>query len=67
MRGEMCPYDHGKDPVVLEDVGQVLNFSAPGLPPTTLEPPVPPMVAPGMNLHHRPPINLGNKILLDLC
>ncbi|XP_054279782.1 RNA-binding protein 26-like isoform X2 [Macrosteles quadrilineatus] len=58
MRGEMCPYDHGKDPVVLEDVGQVLNFSAPGLPPTTLEPPVPPMVAPGMNLHHRPPINL---------
>ncbi|XP_046683230.1 RNA-binding protein 26 isoform X2 [Homalodisca vitripennis] len=65
MRGEMCPYDHGKDPVVLEDVGQVLSFSGPnvqGLPPPSLEPPAasinmpmlqPPTLGP-MAMHHRP-------------
>ncbi|XP_076068375.1 zinc finger protein swm [Oratosquilla oratoria] len=26
MRGDMCPYDHGSDPVVLEGVGGVLDF-----------------------------------------
>lgn len=26
MRGDLCPYDHGSDPVVLEGIGGVLDF-----------------------------------------
>ena len=34
MRGDLCPYDHGTDPVVLEDVAltRVLNFGQHGAP-----------------------------------
>jgi len=48
MRGDLCPYDHGTDPVVLEDVAlsRVLSFGphgaqAPGTVPvaTVPEPP----------------------------
>ena len=40
MRGDLCPFDHGNDPVVLEDVAltQVLNFN---------HPPTHPLVPPG--------------------
>lgn len=72
MRGEMCPYDHGKDPVVLEDVGQVLTFANSGGPPPCLDqqssalgmPMMQPALTSGMALHHppqmmsRPPPNL---------
>lgn len=31
MRGDLCPYDHGTDPVILEDVAlSVLNFGPHG-------------------------------------
>lgn len=35
MRGDMCPYDHGNDPVVLENttLGTVLAFGPNGQPP----------------------------------
>jgi len=65
MRGELCPFDHGTDPVVLEDVG-VLSFSGSsvkGLPPPDVPTPahaqhalLQPALAPGMALH-RPPLN----------
>lgn len=41
MRGEMCPYDHGNDPLVVEDVnipGIVLGFPrAPAHPAVFME------------------------------
>uniref|UniRef100_A0A670KM78 RNA-binding protein 26 n=1 Tax=Podarcis muralis TaxID=64176 RepID=A0A670KM78_PODMU len=43
MRGDMCPFDHGSDPVVVEDV------NLPGLPP-----PPPILTPPPVNL--RPPV-----------
>ncbi|KAG7214031.1 hypothetical protein KM043_001398 [Ampulex compressa] len=58
MRGDLCPYDHGTDPVVLEDVAlsRVLTFGphtaqAPGTVPVTAVP-VPP---PGPNGNAPPP------------
>nr|XP_008195644.1 PREDICTED: LOW QUALITY PROTEIN: RNA-binding protein 26 [Tribolium castaneum] len=46
MRGEMCPFDHGVDPVVLEDsaLSSVLTYN-PNAPPTD----VPPIGAPLLN------------------
>ena len=32
MRGDMCPYDHGSDPVVLEGIGGVMDFPPPNVP-----------------------------------
>lgn len=32
MRGDMCPFDHGSDPVVLEGIGGVLDFPPPPVP-----------------------------------
>uniref|UniRef100_A0A1Y1KC97 C3H1-type domain-containing protein n=1 Tax=Photinus pyralis TaxID=7054 RepID=A0A1Y1KC97_PHOPY len=61
MRGEMCPYDHGVDPVVLEDTAltRVLTFGPNGAP---LNEPPPPMIPPPIiggaghpNMHHIPP------------
>lgn len=58
MRGELCPYDHGNDPVVMEDLAltQVLMFGPQGPPSMPLAPPgvprpllqdfVPPMSGP---------------------
>ncbi|GLH16264.1 Uncharacterized protein GBIM_20585 [Gryllus bimaculatus] len=41
MRGDLCPYDHGNDPVVLEDVAlsRVLSFGPNAPPPHALPPP----------------------------
>ena len=54
MRGELCPYDHGNDPVVVEDVAiqGMLGFPA-GPPPFLPERPPLPMQPPGV------PRNLG--------
>lgn len=64
MRGDMCPFDHGSDPVVVEDVNlpNMLSFQPPQIPgvepppPPGLPPPPPPplMNAPPVNL--RPPV-----------
>ncbi|MGH0140263.1 UNVERIFIED_CONTAM: hypothetical protein FKN15_051412 [Acipenser sinensis] len=60
MRGDMCPFDHGSDPVVVEDVNLpgMLPFPAQpppveGPPPPGLPPPPPMMTPPPLNL--RPP------------
>lgn len=60
MRGEMCPYDHGVDPVVLEDsaLTRVLTFGPNGAPMNDPPPPMipPPIIAPGHPvLHHIQP------------
>ncbi|XP_044739465.1 RNA-binding protein 26 [Chrysoperla carnea] len=67
MRGDMCPYDHGNDPVVLENttLGTVLAFGPNGQPPLEGPPAnemlAPPMIRPnsahvmhGHHLPHRP-------------
>lgn len=62
MRGDMCPFDHGSDPVVVEDVSlpTMLPFQPPplpgvdGPPPPGLPPPPPLMNPPPVNL--RPPV-----------
>ncbi|KAK3864797.1 hypothetical protein Pcinc_029538 [Petrolisthes cinctipes] len=46
MRGDMCSFDHGSDPVVLEGISAVLDF-----PP----PPVPPGAPPGYTPAPAPP------------
>lgn len=52
MRGEMCPYDHGVDPVVLEDTAltRVLTFGpqGPNGAPGVEGPPVPALLPPPM-------------------
>ncbi|KAF5283114.1 hypothetical protein FQA39_LY17421 [Lamprigera yunnana] len=58
MRGEMCPYDHGVDPVVLEDTAltRVLTFGPNGTPLNEAPPPmIPPPIIPGPGhpgMHH---------------
>uniref|UniRef100_A0A3P9JHA6 RNA binding motif protein 26 n=1 Tax=Oryzias latipes TaxID=8090 RepID=A0A3P9JHA6_ORYLA len=63
MRGDMCPFDHGSDPVVVEDVNlpSMLPFQPPSIPvvdqppPPGPPPPPPPLInPPPMNL--RPPV-----------
>nr|XP_040058663.1 RNA-binding protein 26 isoform X2 [Gasterosteus aculeatus aculeatus] len=60
MRGDMCPFDHGSDPVVVEDVNlpNMLPFQPPPIPdqtpPPGLPPPPPLMNPPPVNL--RPPV-----------
>ncbi|KAG9338010.1 hypothetical protein JZ751_027259 [Albula glossodonta] len=62
MRGDMCPFDHGSDPVVVEDVNlpSILPFQGQPLPvvdappPPGLPPPPPLMTPPPVNL--RPPV-----------
>ncbi|XP_032878833.1 RNA-binding protein 26 isoform X2 [Amblyraja radiata] len=65
MRGDMCPFDHGSDPVVVEDVNLpgMLPFPAqphavegpnpPALPPP---PPPPPILTPPPPVNLRPPV-----------
>lgn len=57
MRGDLCPYDHGSDPVVLEDVPlpQVLSYQTNNLAP--LPPPGNDMLVPQDCI--RPPVNLA--------
>uniref|UniRef100_A0A8C8DU47 RNA binding motif protein 26 n=1 Tax=Oryzias sinensis TaxID=183150 RepID=A0A8C8DU47_9TELE len=61
MRGDMCPFDHGSDPVVVEDVNlpSMLPFQPPPIPVVDQQPPPgpppPPLInPPPMNL--RPPV-----------
>ncbi|XP_059427695.1 RNA-binding protein 26 isoform X1 [Carassius carassius] len=61
MRGDMCPFDHGSDPVVVEDVNlpSILPFQPPPLPGVDCPPPpgLPPphsLLTPPVNL--RPPV-----------
>ncbi len=61
MRGDMCPFDHGSDPVVVEDVNlpSILPFQPPPLPGVDGPPPpgLPPphsLLTPQVNL--RPPV-----------
>ncbi|XP_051567320.1 RNA-binding protein 26 isoform X2 [Myxocyprinus asiaticus] len=61
MRGDMCPFDHGSDPVVVEDVNlpSILPFQPPPLPvvdgpPPPGLPPPPSLLTPPVNL--RPPV-----------
>ena len=49
MRGDLCPYDHGTDPVIVEDV------SMPSYPPPSGPPPPPPSVGLPMPPHVPPP------------
>lgn len=66
MRGDMCPFDHGSDPVVVEDVNlpSILPFPpAPlpvrdGPPPPRLPPPPGLLPPPTVNL--RPPVAPGS-------
>lgn len=55
MRGEMCPFDHGIDPVVVEDsaLSSVLTYTSNGTPmpeiPSTIIPP--PMMGAAPMMH----------------
>lgn len=42
MRGDLCPYDHGSDPVVVENVGQYPSGPSGPSPHSLLRPPPPP-------------------------
>lgn len=56
MRGDMCPFDHGSDPVVVEDVNlpNMLPFQPPPIP--GVEPPPPGLPPPP--LLNPPPVNI---------
>lgn len=59
MRGDMCPFDHGSDPVVVEDVNlpNMLSFQPPPIP--GVDPPPPPGLPPPPPPHINPaPVNL---------
>ncbi|XP_061618641.1 RNA-binding protein 26 isoform X3 [Phyllopteryx taeniolatus] len=61
MRGDMCPFDHGSDPVVVEDVGlpNMLPFQPPPIP--GVDGPPPPGLPPPPLLNP-PPVNLGPPV-----
>uniref|UniRef100_A0A3P8XAF7 RNA binding motif protein 26 n=1 Tax=Esox lucius TaxID=8010 RepID=A0A3P8XAF7_ESOLU len=52
MRGDMCPFDHGSDPVVVEDVNLPNMFQGP-------PPPLPPLQASGMDA---PPNSITSSV-----
>lgn len=58
MRGDMCPFDHGSDPVVVEDVilPNMLPFQPPPIP--GVDAPPPPGLPPPPTLINPPPVNL---------
>ncbi|KAM4699483.1 RNA-binding protein 26 [Discoglossus pictus] len=57
MRGDMCPFDHGSDPVVVEDVNLPGILPFPSQPPVVDGPP-PPGLPPPPTLLTPPPVNL---------
>ncbi|XP_054626022.1 RNA-binding protein 26 isoform X2 [Dunckerocampus dactyliophorus] len=61
MRGDMCPFDHGSDPVVVEDVSlpNMLPFQPPPIP--GVDPPPPPGLPPPPLLNPSP-VNLGPPV-----
>lgn len=56
MRGEMCPFDHGMDPVVLEDsaLTRVLTYAPNGTNVPDVTPPMlnPPIIGPAHPIMH---------------
>ncbi|KAM5181148.1 RNA-binding protein 26 [Mantella aurantiaca] len=59
MRGDMCPFDHGSDPVVVEDVNLPGILPFPAQPPVVDGPPPPPPgLPPPPTLLTPPPVNL---------
>ncbi|XP_019935781.2 RNA-binding protein 26 isoform X3 [Paralichthys olivaceus] len=56
MRGDMCPFDHGSDPVVVEDLPNMLPFQPPPIP--GVDAPPPPGLPPPPPLMNPPPVNL---------
>ncbi|XP_028840621.1 RNA-binding protein 27 [Denticeps clupeoides] len=56
VRGDLCPFDHGNDPLIVDDLTlpTMIPFPPPppGMPPTRL--PMPPMTEPPPNLHMPP-------------
>ncbi|XP_038673624.1 RNA-binding protein 26 isoform X3 [Scyliorhinus canicula] len=57
MRGDMCPFDHGSDPVVVEDVNLPGMLPFPSQPPI-VEGPNPPVLPPPPPILTPPPVNL---------
>ncbi|XP_007900760.1 RNA-binding protein 26 isoform X1 [Callorhinchus milii] len=57
MRGDMCPFDHGSDPVVVEDVNLPGILPFPSQPPV-VEGPNPPVLPPPPPILTPPPVNL---------
>ncbi|KAG8586273.1 hypothetical protein GDO81_005322 [Engystomops pustulosus] len=57
MRGDLCPFDHGSDPVVVEDVNLPGILPFPAQPPVVEGPP-PPGLPPPPSLLAPPPVNL---------
>uniref|UniRef100_A0A8D0C8D6 RNA binding motif protein 26 n=1 Tax=Scleropages formosus TaxID=113540 RepID=A0A8D0C8D6_SCLFO len=64
MRGDMCPFDHGNDPVVVEDVNlpSMLPFQAQPL--TLVDTQPPPGLPPPQTLVTPPPVNLRPPVPL---
>ncbi|XP_069553914.1 RNA-binding protein 26 [Brachyistius frenatus] len=64
MRGDMCPFDHGSDPVVVEDVNlpNMLPFQPPPMP--GVDPPPHPGLPPPPPLMNPPPVNLRPPVPL---
>uniref|UniRef100_A0A8C6YSA5 RNA-binding protein 26 n=1 Tax=Nothoprocta perdicaria TaxID=30464 RepID=A0A8C6YSA5_NOTPE len=58
MRGDMCPFDHGSDPVVVEDVNLPGILPFPAQPPVVEGPPPPPGLPPPPPILSPPPVNL---------
>lgn len=62
MRGDMCPFDHGSDPVVVEDVNLPGILPFPAQPPVVVDGPPPPVLPPPPTLLTPPvpppPVNL---------
>ncbi|CAG2210740.1 RBM26 [Mytilus edulis] len=57
MRGDLCPFDHGVDPVIVDDV-PITSYpppSGPPPPPTSGAPPMPPHVGPPPQIIRPPP------------
>ncbi|XP_060747420.1 RNA-binding protein 27 isoform X2 [Tachysurus vachellii] len=48
VRGDLCPFDHGNDPLIVDDVAlpTIIPFPPPGIPPPRMPLPMPPMVEP---------------------
>lgn len=72
MRGDMCSFDHGSDPVVLEGISGVLDFPPPPVPgappgaPGYTPAPAPPQGVP--RPRHPPPRHPQyGKIIYNFC
>ncbi|XP_069746422.1 RNA-binding protein 26 isoform X2 [Narcine bancroftii] len=63
MRGDMCPFDHGSDPVVVEDVNLPGMLPFPSQ-PSAVEGPNPPALPPPPPILTPPPVNLRPPVPL---